>query len=130
MNTKHASELGLEFAYVDWLFQDYLGFRGGLLLAPLGFVNELHEPPIFLGVKRPLTETYIIPTTWREIGVGIFGSFANDNFSYKLYLMNNFKAEGFSAKSGLRGGRQKGAKALAEDFLEFAARLGLPNSRF
>ncbi len=37
------------------------------------FVSELHEPPIFLGARRPDTETRILPTTWRENGIGIFG---------------------------------------------------------
>ena len=109
---EHANELGVEFAYIDYLWKDYLNFRAGLLLSPVGFVNELHEPPIFLGVNRPETERYIIPTTWREVGAGIFGSWGG--FTYKAYVMNSFNGIKFS-ETGLRGGRQKGSKALAED---------------
>ena len=111
---EHANELGVEFAYIDYLWRDYLNFRAGLLLSPMGFINQLHEPPIFLGVNRPQTERYIIPTTWREVGAGFFGNWAG--FSYKLYVMNGFNGIKFSAKTGIRGGRQKGSKAFAEDF--------------
>ncbi len=109
---EHANELGVEFAYIDYLWKSYLNFRAGLLLAPMGFVNELHEPPIFLGVHRPQVEKYIIPTTWREVGAGLFGSW--EWFTYKFYVMNSFNGIKFSSK-GLRGGRQKGSKAFAED---------------
>jgi len=109
---EHAKESFLEFAYLDYRLTDRVGIRGGLLLAPLGLINELHEPPIFLGTERPLTENKIIPTTWRENGIGLFGS--GDAFSWRLYLMNSFNGTKFTA-GGLRGGRQKGGKALAED---------------
>ena len=46
--------------------QGSTGLRGGLVLIPMGFINELHEPPTYLGTLRPETERFIIPTTWRE----------------------------------------------------------------
>ena len=70
---EHVDEVFLEFAYLDYRFSDAIGARAGLLLAPLGLINELHEPPVFLGTSRPLTESVIIPTTWRENGIGVFG---------------------------------------------------------
>jgi hypothetical protein len=116
---EHANEIFLEFAYLDYLLHPRVGVRAGLLLAPLGLVNELHEPPIFLGAQRPVTETRIIPTTWRENGIGLFGDAGP--FAWRAYLMNSLDGAGFGA-GGLRGGRQKGAQALAED-LGVAARL-------
>ncbi len=120
-STGQAGSVSLEFAYLDYRLSQSFGLRAGLLLSPMGFVNELHEPPIFLGSERPLTENRIIPTTWRENGIGVFGE-AGD-FSYRAYLISSLdgvgggssKAGGFSA-AGLRGGRQKGSKSVAEDF--------------
>jgi hypothetical protein len=112
LEIEHAQESFLEFAYLEYLLTDHVGVRGGMLLAPLGLVNELHEPPVFLGTERPVTENRIIPTTWRENGIGFFGG--GDAVSWRLYLMNSFNGAKFSA-AGLRGGRQKGGKALAED---------------
>ena len=114
---EHAStgadgEASVEFAYLDWLYRPELSFRAGLLLVPMGFVNELHEPTTFLGATRPETERRIIPTTWRENGVGVHGEAGG--FAYRSYVLNGFDGADFSA-GGLRGGRQKGSKAKAED---------------
>src|SRR5688572_25724954 len=73
IEVEHVREIYLEFAYLDYRFTDAIGARAGLLLAPMGLVNELHEPPVFLGTARPLTESLIIPTTWRENGIGVSG---------------------------------------------------------
>jgi len=78
----------------------------------MGLLNELHEPTTFLSARRPDVESRIIPSTWRENGAGVFGDVAG--FSYKAYVVNGFDAEGFTA-AGLRGGRQKGSKAEADD---------------
>lgn len=104
---------GAEFAFIDYLHDPKLNLRAGLVLIPMGFVNELHEPTIFLGVNRPDIESKIIPTTWRENGFGAWGDIGD--FSYKAYLVNGFKGENFTA-AGLRNGRQKGAESVAEDF--------------
>lgn len=112
--------VSLEFAAVDFLIRDWLNVRAGLVLVPMGFVNEIHEPPFFYGVNRPDVEQRIIPSTWRENGAGLFGQIAEE-LEYKLYVVNGFNAEGFDA-SGLRGGRQKGNRALSEH-LAFVGRL-------
>ncbi len=69
--------------------------------------------------RRSDVENRIIPTTWRENGIGIFGD--SGDISYKAYVVNGLDGKDFTAK-GLRGGRQKGSKALAED-LAFVARV-------
>jgi hypothetical protein len=110
---EHADEIFLEFATLDFLLRDWANARVGLLLMPMGFLNEIHEPPFYYGVNRPDVERVIIPTTWRENGVGLFGSLG-EQLQYKLYAVNGFDGSNFSS-SGLRGGRQKGSKALAEN---------------
>lgn len=111
--TDEAGEASVEFAYVDYLWRPEASFRAGLVLVPMGFINELHEPTTFLGAQRPETERTIIPTTWSENGFGLFG--AAGDFRYKTYVVTAFDATGFSA-AGVRGGRQKGSKAKAESF--------------
>jgi hypothetical protein len=114
-STGEDGSISVEFATLDFLLTDWANVRLGLLLLPMGFLNEIHEPPFYFGTHRPSLERRIIPSTWRENGAGLFGSFLGDQLEYKLYVVNGFDASGFSA-SGLRGGRQKGSKALAEDF--------------
>lgn len=105
-------EVAVEFAYLDYLWMPELNLRGGLVLVPVGLISEYHEPTTFLSARRPDVESRIIPSTWRENGIGVFGDAAG--FSYKAYLINGFDGENFTA-AGLRGGRQKGSKAEAND---------------
>lgn len=110
-HTEKGGELELEFAYVDGLFLPSVNLRAGMVLVPLGLVNEIHEPTTFLPAQRSTTESLIIPTTWRELGVGLYGDLGP--LSYRSYLLTGLDARKFSAQ-GLRSGRQAGAKAKAE----------------
>jgi hypothetical protein len=107
-------EVSVEFAYLDYLIRREVNLRAGLVLLPLGFVNELHEPPVFLGARRPEVEERILPTTWRELGLGVFGDAGP--FAYRAYLVDGLDAAGFSGPDPLREGRQGGSNARAEDF--------------
>jgi len=107
-----AGELEVEQAYLDYRLKDWLTVRTGLILAPIGILNETHEPTTFNGVQRPGFDTDVIPTTWRELGVGAVGQLSTSaGLSYRLYLLNGVKAEGFSAEQGIREGRQEGQDA-------------------
>src|SRR6185503_9873660 len=54
-----------------------------------------------------------LPTTWREVGAGLFGRIA-DQIEYKLYAVTSMDATDFDA-TGIREGRQQGSESLAED---------------
>jgi hypothetical protein len=113
IEVEHIDEIALEFATIDFLWHDWANLKIGNMLLPVGFLNQIHEPPFFFGVNRPDVERMIIPTTWHENGVGVFGSF-DELLHYKLYVVNGMDATGFSP-AGLRDGRQDGGEALAED---------------
>jgi hypothetical protein len=119
-----AGEVSVEFSYLDFLLTEAANLRGGLVLAPFGIINEVHEPTTFYGVLRPDVERFIIPTTWREVGAGIFGGFSEyvpGELTYKSYVMNSFDSRGFTASSN-RDARQNGNRALAND-VAFVSRL-------
>src|SRR5690606_17149957 len=78
-----------------------------------------HEPTTFLTALRPETETRIIPSTWRDPGIGAFGTIGG--FEYRAYAMTSLDGEEFGA-GGLRGGRQNGNRSAADDFA-FVGRL-------
>lgn len=105
-------ELELEQAYIDFLLSRRFNVRAGMLLAPVGIINERHEPPVFHGVERPFVDTVIIPTTWSDAGVGVHGELGR-GFRYRAYAMAPLDSSLFSADEGLRGGRQKGAESNA-----------------
>lgn len=111
---EHVNETALEFAYLEYQHSDQLNFRFGHMLVPMGFINQLHEPTTFLSPNRPLLERFVLPTTWHENGVAAYGTLGD--FDYHVALMNGFDAEGFNLESsGLRGGRQQGSEAKADD---------------
>src|SRR5580765_2465414 len=99
---EEGGELELEQAYLDFLVHPALNFRAGMLLVPVGIINERHEPPVFHGVERPFVDTVIIPTTWFEAGVGIHGALGR-GFRYRAYAMAPLDATEFSAGEGLQG---------------------------
>jgi hypothetical protein len=104
--------VSVEFAYLDFLINKGFNVRGGNLLVPMGFLNLVHEPPTYWGNIRPVVETKIIPTTWREMGLGAHGSFGG--VRYSAYALNGFNGTKFNAE-GVRDGRQKGNRAIWED---------------
>lgn len=110
---EHVKEVYVEQAFLNYSFNTYVQIRGGLMLVPMGIINQYHEPTTFNGVERPLIDKYIAPTTWREIGVGITGTIPELSLKYQTYLMNGFSSYNgnaqLSGKNGLRKGRQKGA---------------------
>ena len=121
IEVEHAKEIFVEFAYVDYQATENFGLRGGMLLVPMGLVNEFHEPTVFMGAERPVTENRIIPSTWRENGGGFYGAF--DQVSFRAYVLNGFNGSSFSS-GGLRGGRQKGGKAKSTS-IAFTGRLDI-----
>ncbi len=122
-----AQEMELEFAHLDFLINDAFNVRAGAVLMPVGYLNEYHEPPLFYSVERPYVQKYLIPTTWQEGGVGVFGE-PVPGLRYRAYVVGGLDASGFTASSGIRGGRRKISEAPAED-LAFVGRLeyvGMP----
>ncbi|HEX7253804.1 MAG TPA: hypothetical protein VF376_13055 [Thermoanaerobaculia bacterium] len=112
-------EAEVEFAYLDYLHSRAANARAGLVLIPMGLVNQLHEPTTFLGARRPDVEQIIIPSTWRELGLGGYGQ--SGPFSYYGYLVNGLNAARYSAE-GIGEGSQEGSEALARNWA-FTGRL-------
>lgn len=118
---KGRGEVSVEMAYLDFKLNDQVGLRGGLLLVPMGLINEVHEPTTFHGVIRPSVERYIFPSTWREGG----GGFVVDSgpVSFRSFVLGGLQAikdstpglTGVQGSDILRNARSSGAKTLAED---------------
>jgi hypothetical protein len=107
---EEAGELELEQAYLDFLLTRGFNVRAGMLLVPVGIINERHEPPTYYGVERPFVDTLIVPTTWFDVGAGVHGELGR-GWRYRAYVMAPLNAREFTADEGLRGGIQKGSDA-------------------
>ncbi len=138
---EHVEEVFIEQAFVNYALASNFSIRGGLMLVPFGIVNEFHEPTTFNGVERPELDNVIVPTTWRELGIGVTGRFNDISLGYQAYIFNGFKSTSFDGSggvngvlkgsNGLRGGRQKGIQSTI-DSPTFSVKLdyyGLPGLR-
>ncbi len=139
---EHVKEVYVEQAFLQYSVSDNVNLRAGLMLVPMGIINEYHEPTTFNGVERPSIDGSIIPTTWREMGVGVSGRFNEASLRYQGYIFNGFSSTtsdgngnitggNIGGSNGLRGGRQKGAKSTMNN-VNFSGKLdyyGLPGLR-
>ena len=107
---EEAGELELEQAYVDFLLDRSFNVRAGMMLMPIGIINERHEPPVYYGVERPFIDTVIVPSTWFDVGAGVHGEIGR-GWRYRGYITAPLNAAEFSAEEGVREGRQKGAES-------------------
>ncbi|MGR3292641.1 MAG: hypothetical protein ACUZ9M_01335, partial [Candidatus Scalindua sp.] len=88
-------EIKIEFATIDFLMTDWLNYRAGIILSPLGKLNLVHDSPLLDLTDRPMVNTFIIPTTLSESGMGFFGTFYPTEMSkldYEIYAVNGFQS--------------------------------------
>jgi len=125
-----ATEIELEYAYLEYDLAAATSLRAGAVLMPVGPLNEFHEPPNYYSVERPYVESSIMPTTWQEIGLGLVGRLGGGALGYRAYVVTGLDASGFDSFNGIREGRGHGAEAPAEDLagvarLEYSSTSGL-----
>ena len=124
---EHVVEVYVEQAFLSHKLNDKFNLNAGLMLIPMGIQNLYHEPPTFNGVERTNVDKYIVPTTWREIGVGVSGRLKSYSINYELMAINGFSGYSdeqgsFGGSNGLRSGRQKGVESYMNK-PDFAARI-------
>jgi len=101
-------DVKIEFATMDYRFNDLLNLRAGILLIPLGRFNLVHDTPLNDLPLRPMVSRLIIPSTFAESGVGIFGTFYPTQLSkvdYEFYVTQGFDG-GSSAPGGATFGEE------------------------
>ena len=105
-----AGEIELEQAYIEYDYNDSTSIQAGLILIPLGILNETHEPNTFYGVERNPVEKNIIPSTWWEGGAKISHNLS-EGLNVQVMAHSGLKA---TSSFKPRDGRQKVGKAKAE----------------
>jgi hypothetical protein len=85
-------EINIEFAAIDIEFHPLLNLRGGVIMNPIGAFNQNHDGPKWEFIDRPLSATTIIPSTFSNVGFGIWGKYSKKQvtFAYEAYLTNGF----------------------------------------
>ena len=104
--------VSMEQAFLKFNLNPSTYIVAGLFIPRLGFINENHLPTTFNGVDRPFLEELIIPSTWREIGVGFYGSIKNiPGLNYSVAVTNGLNSEKFSNGNGIWKRKAVGLKS-------------------
>ncbi len=91
-------EAAVEQLYIERELNAGLRAKAGLFLMPAGLLNTNHEPTAFYGVERNFVETAIIPSTWREAGLGLSSTLDN-GLSWDLGVTTGFDLTKWDATS-------------------------------
>lgn len=109
-----SGEIAMEQAFIKFDLNRTHYIQAGFFTPRIGIINENHLPNTFNGNERPLLEQVLLPATWRELGIGLYGNVpAVPGLNYSVALLNGLNAQGFNAEFGITGGRQEGYKASA-----------------
>ncbi len=119
-------EVAIEQAYLKFNLNPNQYIVAGLFMPRIGILNENHLPNTFNGNERNYVETFIIPSTWRELGVGLYGTLNNLPIGYSVGLVNGLSSEMFEHGSGIREGRFEGRNATGNNLAITAAVQYLP----
>lgn len=107
-------EFALEQAFIKFDINRNNYISAGLFIPRIGIINENHLPTTFNGNDRPFVETFVIPSTWRELGVSYYGTSQKiPGLNYSLALVNGLNSKGFESGTGIREGRYEGSNASA-----------------
>ena len=117
----NGAEIAMEQAFLKFNLSPRQYLVAGLFTPRIGILNENHLPVNFNGVERPFVETLIIPATWRELGVGFYGTSEKIPLNYSFAVMNGLNGAEFQEGSGIRGGRAEGNLASANNIAVTAA---------
>ncbi len=87
------NDIKVEFASIDYLIQEPINLRAGIILLPMGKFNLLHDAPLRDLTERPLVAQRIIPSTLHQPGIGTYGTFYPTTLSkldYEVYFISGF----------------------------------------
>lgn len=112
---EEGGEVAIEQAYLKFTLSRNSYLTAGLFLPRIGILNENHLPNTFNGNERTRIESLLIPSTWRELGVGFYTSLNNFPVELSFALINGLNCAGFEHGNLIRGGRAEGREATANN---------------
>lgn len=113
-------EVSIEKLAVVFMLAPEINIRAGHIYVPVGLVNSNYEPGDYYTATRSESETAIIPATWHETGVELFGRLGA--LSYQVLLVNGLDATGFASSSWIKRGAQGRFEGVNAENLALALR--------
>lgn len=100
--TERGGEVELEQFWIEKSFMPQLNLKAGHIVVPVGLTNVHHEPLNFFTVYRPEGENTIMPCTWHQTGISLWGR-AGD-WRYEVQAIAGLDALNFSRDNWIQGG--------------------------
>lgn len=94
---ERGGEVALEQFWIQKSFSQALNLRAGHMVVPVGGTNRAHEPNQFFGVFRPEGDNTIIPCTWHETGLSLWGR-AGD-WRYEVMVIPGLNSDQFGREN-------------------------------
>ena len=114
-------EVELEQFWIQKSFSRAFNLRAGHLVVPVGLNNAHHEPLNYFTVTRPEGENTILPSTWHDTGISLWGR-AGD-FKYQLVAVAGLDAFKFNRDGWIHSGAGSSFEYKVANKYGFAARL-------
>ena len=95
-------EVELEQFWIQKSFFPQLNVRVGHIVVPVGGLNNAHEPLNFFTVYRPEGEFTILPSTWHDTGISIWGR--TRSWRYEVQMIAGLDAYMFSRDNFVKNG--------------------------
>jgi len=111
---KASGEISMEQLFLKFNINRSTYLQAGLFIPRIGIINENHLPTTYNGNDRPFVETFVIPATWREIGVGLYGSINTvPGLNYSVAVLTGLNSANFTNDTGIVNGRMEGASSAS-----------------
>lgn len=99
---ERGGEVALEQFWLQKSFSPVFNLRLGHMIVPVGGTNQHHMPTEFFGVYRPEGENTILPCTWHETGISLWGR-AGD-WRYEVMFLPGLDSDRFGDNGWVSGG--------------------------
>lgn len=100
--TERGGEVALEQLWIQKSFTRALNLRMGHMIVPVGLTNGQHLPTQFFTVYRPEGENTIMPCTWHETGISLWGQVGK--WRYEAMLLPGLNSAMFSKDKWIHDG--------------------------
>ena len=91
-------EVNIEQFWINKEFWDgKFNIKAGEIIVPIGYSNAYHEPNQFFTVYRPEGEATILPNTWHQVGLSLWGRLKD--WRYEAQLLSGLNSESFTAEN-------------------------------
>lgn len=114
-------EVELEQFWIQKSFGSFLNVRAGHIVVPVGLTNAHHEPLNYFTVYRPEGEATILPCTWHDTGISIWGRLGD--FRYEVQMLAGLDAFMFDRENWIQGGAGSPFEFKVANKYGFAARI-------